>query len=623
VSPSVRAIGVALILPLTAASGLAIGWLSARLGSGDPPGPPVSPKTALPGPVRRATGAERSSFPREFSDAAGARPEFEDVAPRLQINFQYERGETGEFWLPETMGGGVAWLDYDGDGRQDLFFVQGGQLPTDDSPPCDVLFRNQLNAPWTIVPEWAAPSDPNYGMGAAAADVNNDGFDDLYVTNFGRHTLYINRGDGSFVEQGRDFGLHCSLWGTSAAWGDLDRDGDLDLFVANYVTQDPNIKCTDPTTGQRKYCGPDYYDGQPSVLFENLGNGRFQERTSEAGVLQTGGKGLGVVIGDLVGNDGWPEVFVANDLRPNFLFKNVTAEATLSNSTAGIRLEEVGFELGVAVNGEGVREANMGIACGDYDNNGWLDLYVTHYYMEHDTLWQNNAGSFQDVTRTVGLSLPTLNQLSWGTNALDYDNDGWLDLFVTSGHINNIQGGNESYAMRPQLFCNLGAARKRFVEVSLSAGKYFQERYVGRGSAAADFDSDGDCDVAVTHHHRSAALLENRTRTTNRALGLKLIGGPSNRSAVGTRIVITVRSGSGDRQVMRELVGGGSYLSSDSRIILIGVGPNERVAAVRLRWPSGETTTLDDVQTGGYWVVGERGTITMFEPFAVPAPKHD
>jgi len=624
VSPSVRAIGVALVLPLTAAGGLAAGWLYGQLRPTGPPEPAVGPIVTPPRPASQPANRDRRSLPREAVAPVGARPEFEDVAAPLQVSFQYSRGETGEFWLPETMGGGVAWLDYDADGRQDLFFVQGCQLPRDESPPHDVLYRSQPEGAWSVVPAWAAPSDPNYGMGAAVADLNNDGFDDIYITNFGRHTLYINRGDGSFVEQAAESGLNCSLWGTSAAWGDLDRDGDLELFVANYVTPDPKIMCTDPVTGRRKYCGPDYYDGQPNVLFENMGDGRFTDRTLESGARRTDGKGLGVVIADLVHADGWPDVFVANDLRPNFLFANTTPRtvgADDSPGTRSIRLEEVGFESGVAVNGEGVREANMGIACADYDDSGSLDLYVTHYYMEHDTLWQNNPDGFVDVTRRVGLSLPTLNQLSWGTNFLDFDNDGWLDLFVTSGHINNIPGSNESYAMRPQLFCNRGAAEKRFEEVSLTAGQYFQDRYVGRGSAAADYDNDGDVDMAVTHHHRPAALLENRTQTPNRAIGLKLLGCCSNRSSLGARVVVTVRTDSGDRRMMRELVGGGSYLSADSRVMLVGVGPHDRTAAVQIQWSSGETTTLADVATGGYWVVGERGAIRRFEPFATTPAK--
>jgi hypothetical protein len=521
------------------------------------------------------------------------------------------RGETGEFWLPETMGGGVAWLDFDGDGLQDLYCVQGCQLPDDPSGQfAAVLYRNTGDSHWAEIPRAGGPANTGYGIGVTTADVNNDGFDDIYVTNFGTHAYWENRGDGTFAERGAHSGLDCSMWGTSAAFGDLDRDGSLDLFVANYVQHDTAIRCTDPTTGKQKYCGPDYYDGESCVLYANSGDGRFADISDRSGIARRDGKPLGVVIADLLADDGVSEIFVANDLKPNFLFRQ-----------AGERFcfEEAGFALGAAVNAEGVRQANMGIACGDYDADADLDLYVTHYYMEHDTLWENQgARGFADVTKRVGLSLPTLRQLSWGTNFIDYDNDGWLDLFVTSGHINDSEVDTIPYAMSPQLFRNLGSQGRptRFADVSGRSGNYFLDRYVGRSSASADFDRDGRIDLAVGHHHRPLALLHNETAAAN-AIGFQLVGRHSNRSAIGARVTVVVDDPrDGERRLMREIIGGGSYISADSRELLIGIGTATSAKAIEIRWPSGARDRFENLRAGGYWLIREADTEARFIPFA-------
>ncbi len=557
------------------------------------------------------------------SESRGPRPQFVNVAERLGITFNYVRGETGESWLPETMGGGVAWLDFDGDGRLDLFFVQGCQLPRDDSGRhAATLFRNSGGDAWHEVPRWAGPSNARYGIGVAVADANNDGFDDVLVTNFGDDTFYVNEGDGTFRECGAAVGLASPLWGTSAAFGDLDRDGDLDLFVANYVEHDTSIVCRSPGSGRRKYCGPDYFQGQHSLLFDNRGDGEFADLSAASGIVRPDSKGLGVVIADLLDDqftdEVLPEIFVANDLRPNFLFRHAASGASGRPDPALVRFDEVGFELGAAVNAEGIREANMGIACGDYDEDGDLDLYVTHYYMEHDTLWQNQSGrGFRDVTKVAGLSLPTLRQLSWGTNFIDFDNDGWLDLFVTSGHLNSEDGSNTPYAMHPQLFRNLGSQGKpvRFADVSPQAGAYFAETFVGRASATADFDRDGDLDLAVGHHHKPAAVLENRTAGRGNAIGFVLIGRESNRSAIGARVTCVMEAAGAERRLVREIIGGGSYLSADSRDVLVGLGPAERVKELQIRWPSGRCGRFENIEAGGYWLLREGEPPRRFREF--------
>jgi hypothetical protein len=626
-----RSLGIAALLVVLVGGGFYGGWRLGRVPARhDLPVRRVAAERAGPGTAPRAKPLQLRT--PDAGSVEPARPHFADVAPKLGIDFAYFRGETGEYWLPETMGGGVAWLDYDGDGKLDLYFVQGCQLPQDSSGRhVNVLYRQAAEGPWQQAPRWTAPSDAGYGMGAAVADFDNDGFEDLYVTNFGPDAFYRNNGDGTFSDSTRDAALGCPLWGTSAAFADLDRDGDLDLFVANYVQADPAIQCSDPATQARKYCGPDYYSGQPSVCYENLANGRFAEISETAGLSPGDGKALGVVIADLLDSDGWPDIFVAQDLVPNSLFRNLTGQTrgrpSGDNGDADfaglLEFQEVGMAVGAALNGEGIREANMGIACGDYDENGQLDLYVTHYHMEHDTLWQNHDGAqFRDVTQQVGLALPTLPQLSWGTNFVDFDNDGRLDLFVTSGHINNYgDGSSVPYAMRAQLFHNAGGLEQpaRFRDVSFSAGPYFSQRYVGRGSAAADFDRDGRIDLAVTHHQRAAALLHNQSQPSGNAVGFRLVGRQSGRSAFGVRVLLELREAGGSaRRLVRQVIGGGSYLSADARELVVGVGSADRVAGVRIHWPSGVIDQYANLPTGGYWIIREAEPASQFLPFEQP-----
>ncbi len=599
-------------------AGLATGWLIS--------GPVAPPEAGEPGPdhaaelpsvdaLAQATTAEAPSVPASRRPEASidlrsllggsqrssrSQPAFREVTEELKVHFVYFRGETGEYWLPEAQGGGVAWLDYDGDGRLDLFFTQGCQLPVDRSGThVDVLYRNVEGRPWQRVPQWAAPSDPGYGMGVAVGDFDNDGFPDVFVGNYGVDSLYVNNGDGTFSLR-TGVGIGSPGWTSSAATADLDRDGDLDLYAATYIQFVPYIQCATPT-GRGKYCGPDYYDGEQDLLLVNDGRGIFWNMVEPAGVVvPKKGKGLGVVIADLIGNDGWPEIFVANDLQPNFLFVNLTGKREPVTGSDGpwraLRFEEKAFELGAAVNAEGVREANMGIACGDFDNDLDLDLYVTHYFMEHDTLWRNESNDyFLDVTKPVGLSVPTLQQLSWGTQFIDYDNDGWLDIFITSGHINDDGVPVIPYAMRPQLMHNLGGTTVRFVEVSNQAGPYFQRSYVGRSSAAGDFDRDGRVDLAVLHHHVPASVLRNETDASYHFLGLQLVGIQSPRSGIGARVLVELDNPTGPNTLLREIVGGGSYLSNDATELLIGLGSAQRIVRLSIRWPSGREQSFTDV----------------------------
>jgi enediyne biosynthesis protein E4 len=406
------------------------------------------------------------------------------------------------------------------------------------------------------------------------------------VTCVGSNVLYHNNGDGTFRAVTSEANADCPLWSTGAAFGDFDRDGDLDLFVANYVDFDPKSAptCGDPHTGQRSYCGPSSFGPLPDVLFENNGDGTFSDVSTTAGVNLPDGrprpesKGLGVQIADF-DDDGWLDIFVANDQTPNFLFHN----------EGGLKFFEVGQAQGVALTGEGATTATMGIACGDYDGDGRLDLFTTNFYLEGSTLYHNvGRAGFRDVTAAAGLASSTRSVLGWGTAFLDIDNDGWLDLFATNGHVQRDPSGLIPYAMHAQVFRNTG--RGNFADVSSQAGPYFMERWNGRGAAVGDIDNDGDTDIVVVHHHQPAAILRNDTQQGG-YLSLRLIGVQSDRDALGTKVTFTLDESAVDlehgRQLVRCVDVSGSYLSSGDARILVGLGAHEGAIRMEVRWNSG------------------------------------
>ena len=537
-------------------------------------------KSRPPSPVKTPPAAASVFCPIHFSE----------VSKALGLAFEHQRGHNGEYWLPETMGGGAAWFDLDGDGWQDLYLVQGKRT----SFGRDALFRNERGRKFSRLPENAVPDDPEFGQGVAAGDLNNDGFDDLYVTNFTCHRLYRNNGDGTLSDATASAGLGsgCEFWGTSVAFGDLDGDGALDVVVCNYARYLP-LRCKDQVTGERRYCGPDAFTGRPIVFLHNLGDGRFRDESQSTGLGVPIGKCLGAVVARLGDDACNPQVFIANDLQPNFLFRKT------STPGEGLHFEEVAAALHVDRNGEGVRQANMGVAVGDYDRDGRLDLYSTHYYNEHDTLWRNlGPAGFRDVTKSARLFVPTLPQLSWGTHFFDADNDGWLDLFVTSGNINNDVKSATPYRMTPQLFWNRGAVSDlTFDDVSVDVGVFFRVGHVGRGSAICDFDRDGRPDLVVVHHHENVGLLRNDS-TAAKSFGLEFVGVFSPRDGHGVRAVVSGPYVS--KPLVREIHGGGSYLSADARSLLIGVGNVDGPYTVEVQWPSGRRNRCLGIGAGSW-----------------------
>jgi hypothetical protein len=539
-------------------------------------------------------------------------PRLLDVASSSGINFAYYPNVVpGRFFLPEDMGGGGAWFDLDGDGWQDLFLTNGCRLPLKKSDTSHVQQFYRQVAPGQFVEQSreVGCAFVCYGQGCTAGDIDNDGFCDLVVTALGSVVVILNNGDGTMNVDLENTRVQDEGWSTSAALGDLNRDGSLDLYVAHYaiVSLDdiPNCMYDTPAGKVRGYCGPASYVAEPHGVFMNRSNGAFDrlELTGDAAPKHPG-KGLGVIIGDL-DDDGWPETYVANDMDPSFLFHNLGNEPNQPP-----RLEEIAMAAGAAVSVDGIPEAGMGIACADFSGEKRLDIFITHYYLQKNTFYQNHGNLlFSDRSSATGLAAPSLPYLGFGTVPIDYDLDGWQDLLVANGHV--LGKEVEPYAMRAQLFRNLGQAR--FVELTTRAGAYFFNPKVSRGVALADYDNDGDEDALIVHlDDQPVTLLRNDSDRVGQPIGIELVGTRSARSGIGARVL--VHAGSESR--MRMVLGGGSYLCASDLRILVGVPKNTPQVTIEVRWPSGESETWPDLTTGRYWrlVEGTSSSKPRFQP---------
>lgn len=505
-----------------------------------------------------------------------ASPVFQDAHADAGVDFVFDTGANGRLFMVESTGGGGGWLDIDRDKNWDLALIQGGDpLAAVAHVEGDRFFRNRGDGRFQDVTDSTLRVDTQSGQGLAVGDFNDDGFEDVLVTNVGPDVLLENLGDGTFRDVTSHAGVGDPRWGTSAAWGDLDLDGDLDLFVCNYVNYDVRnpVACRSET-GVQSICHPEKLDPGESECYENLGDGRFRIVTRAWGLVAPQNKALGVVIADMNG-DRKLDVFVANDTSANHLFMQ----------TGQGEFRERAVELGCAMNILGQYQANMGIGVGDYDHNGYLDLYITHFTSDSNTLYANlGETGFHDGTRVEDLHKPTLPYLGFGAVMEDLNQDGHEDIFVANGHIDDWRSGGSLYHMPPQMFSFAG---RRWVEQSKRGGDYFGGMYLGRAVSVADYDHDGDLDMLVVHQGAPAALLRNDS-VRGKWLQVELVGSKSNRRGLGAIIEVTY----GSTKFVRHLFSGGSYCSSHQPVATFGLGAGEgNECQVVVRWPHGDWPT--------------------------------
>jgi hypothetical protein len=536
--------------------------------------------------VLKALGA-CGLFPVEA--ATGGPPIFRDVATETGLKFHHFNFATGQHYMPQIMGPGVALFDYDNDGDLDIYLVQGTRLdgtgklrnpPPAGWKPGNRLFKNMLAETGELrfvdVTDKAGVGHVGYGMGVAVGDYDNDGFLDLYVTNYGHNVLYHNNGNGTFTDVTREAGVDDTNWSTSAAWADFDGDGYLDLFVCNYVdfTVKGNRGCFSPA-GEPDYCTPKMYHAAPPRLFRNLRNGKFEDVSEASGVNKSYGPGLGVLCADFNG-DGRNDIYVANDTAANQLWLN----------QGDFTFRESALEAGVAYSMDGLAKAGMGVTLGDVENDGGQVLLVTNLTREGVTVFHGNGrGQFDDVTVQSGLLQPTFGYTGFGTQWFDYDNDGWLDLFIANGGVTigrSNRSGVSPYAQRKQLFHNEGRG-KRFHEVS-QVGLAFQVEEISRGAAFGDIDNDGAMDVVVANNDGPVRLLRNQVGGRRHWVTVKLESPRTNRFAIGARVAV-IRPG--QDTLWRRVSTDSSYLSANDVRSHFGLGDKAEIAAVLVQWPDG------------------------------------
>ena len=586
-----------------------------------------------PGPSPARTGKSYSSEtpgkkPPSPAPQAQSPVTFTDITAQSGINFKRAPSFTSVKYLLEALGGGVAMFDYDNDGRMDLFFTNGAALK-DPMPKTEMpdkrdpqfwnrLYRQKADGTFAEVTESAGLQGHGFSMGVAAADYDNDGRTDLFVTGYGGNYLYRNNGDGTFSDVTKKLGVGGSGWSTSAAWIDFDRDGRLDLFVGRYVEWDfdaGSVYCGDPRPGYRAYCHPDNFKGATNLLYHQRADGSFADVSAKSGIAEPGGKALGVALSDF-DNDGFMDIFVANDSVRQSLYHNQ------GNGT----FADVAVSAGAGYDENGKTYAGMGVDAGDYDNDGHLDIFITTLSNETYPLYHNDRDlSFTYTTNSAGVGQITQLYSGWGARFIDADNDGWRDLFVAQSHVlDTIEKTNSylKYKQTPLLMRNTG---KGFVNVSATAGPAFANSLAGRGAAFGDLNNDGQVDVVIATLDAGPVVLRNDgtsrptakegvggtkngapnsagRETKNHWLGLSLVGSKSNRSGIGARVTVT--DGAGRKQIF-DANTSGSYLASNDPRIVVGLGAAGTVRKVEVNWPSGVVQVVTDPRVDRYLVINE------------------
>jgi enediyne biosynthesis protein E4 len=555
-------------------------------------------------PMRSAVILAVSTFLYALTATAQSpAPTFSDVSAAAGIHFTHQSGATGKKYLPETMGSGGAFLDVDNDGWQDILLVNGMSLGAASNVKTKravmALYRNNQNGAFTDITERAGLAVPLYGLGVTAADYDNDGRTDIYITALGRNRLFRNLGGLKFADVSATAKVDDPGFSTSAAWLDYDRDGRLDLFVANYVewSVEKDLFCT--LDGKSKsYCTPESYKGQSSTLYRNRGEGTFENVTKRAGLEDPTSKALGVALIDY-NSDGWMDLFVANDTQPNRLYENKR------NGT----FADVAVAAGVAFNEAGVARAGMGVDAADYDGSGRQSLVIGNFSNEMMALYNNEGnGLFIDEAPTSTIGRVSLLKLTFAAFFFDYDLDGRLDIFAANGHvaddINRVQP-RVTYAQSPHLFRNLGS--RKFEEAGSKSGKAMNEPMVARGAAYGDYDGDGDLDLLVTVNNGQARLLRNDGGERNHRLRLRLMGTKSNRDGIGTFARVTHASGTSPWLMVKT---GSSYCSQSEMPLTFGVGSATRVSKIEVKWPDGRVETLPAVDANQTLTIVEGQGIT-------------
>ncbi|MGE5735729.1 MAG: CRTAC1 family protein [Acidobacteriota bacterium] len=551
--------------------------------------------------------AGASLLPPDLGAANQSSPGFQfvDVTSASNLRFRHNSGAYGGKLLPETLGSGCAFLDYDADGWQDILLVNGMDWPGHKKQRSTLhLYRNNRDGTFTDITHKSGLDIEMYGMGVAVGDYNNDGFPDILVTCVGQNRLFKNTGTGTFIDATKTSGLQGrQALSTSALWFDYDRDGLLDLFVCNYVKWSPDHDVFCSLDGKHKsYCTPEAYRGETCWLFHNRGDGTFEDVTASSGIFDSSSKSLGVALIDH-DQDGWPDLLVTNDTQPNKLYRNN------HNGT----FKDVAVETGIAFSTEGKARAGMGVDVGDFENSGRTGVVITNFDNEMIGLYRvSNNGSYEDMATQAGVGLPSKTTLGFGCVLADLNLDGALDLIAANGHIDetvrNIRG-NVGYAQPPQVFLNNGSAR--FSDVSSEIGQAFRDPKVARGLAYGDFDRDGDVDILLTTNSGPAYLYRNDQLGGNRSIRFKLRGTQSNRDAIGARLRIEA----GGLSQIRMVKSGSSYLSQSELPITFGLGKADKIERVVIQWPNGRSEEYKNLSAGReYSCIESKGiTATSFK----------